>query len=250
MAADVRLVAFIRTTSFLKAIGMFDPESVVEVSLWRTARREHTKEEVGGFLYREREVRDAFVVDWKRKRVGGRFPLEKMRRMIVKADLGDMVLEHICHTFESQNLVDQLNDEIEIRAKGRKDVIYLKDGTKFYATYKSNKAGELNTLPEMKALNRYEADKYGFKLCALDLVDLRTERSIKYGEKEYINVNEDADLLRAVLRDGLDVGGWPSESRTVAPDGESRKRTIKPAAIRQYRLNKQKSWQLAQAIEV
>jgi hypothetical protein len=247
-------VGYIRTNAFLKAIGMFDPEHIMQVDLARDVQRETKREAFKDVIYRDRKVVESFGVAWEAEKHGGSFPVfpvDKVKQGITKGGLGDFIVRSIQHRFTSKKLALYLNEEIRTRAldKGKdiKDVVFLPEHCEFYASYSNNFSDDLKALPYVKPLNQHEIDLYKFKLACLDLVELKTERSVKYGEKEHIPVRDDIQIIRYVLN-ALDWDGWPAEKRIVELPGATV--VPKPVAIRQYHITASKGWQLAGEKEV
>ncbi|MHA2431747.1 MAG: hypothetical protein ACXADO_00775 [Candidatus Thorarchaeota archaeon] len=253
--AVYRYVGHIRTNSFRKAIGMFDPERIVRLKTFRSVKKDTIEKEVHKkFAFREVQTIESFIVDWNRKQHGCSFPecpIVGIDKMISAYALGDSVLEELEYEFVDPQLIIWLNDEIERRAtangKKREDIVFLPEVAKLYATFRNCTTPDLRALKYIHALNKDVIEKYKFKLGALDIVSLHTERSKKYGEKEKIPVHEFVDIPKRVLKN-LKDNGWSESDRRVTVEGI----TVcpKPLAIRQYKVSQKSGWVLQQEIEV
>jgi len=243
---DWRYHAFIRSNSFTKVIDMFGAERITEVVLNRRVQKQ-TKREVlpddphkPKYLQRDITETHSFCVDWTVKKHGGIFPSDKVKMLVTKADIGDLVVAHVQFRFESPELATYLNDEL---ARINKAKVFTPK-SQFYATFENYYGEELKSLPFLAMLNHFEIENYMFKLSCLDLTDLHTDRKEKYGEDEHLPIHDDARMLDIVLK-GLNWDGWDRKLRTMK-DGQ----VIRPAAKRQYKKTQTKNWILEGQQEV
>lgn len=248
---EYRYVGFLRTNCFSKVVGMVKDEDIVSVELERTIQREVEHRNVQDILFRDKATTDSYAIMWDVREKGGCFPTKMALGLIKEASLGEMGVKKIVFRLKSWRVIDILNEGIRDRAaearKRTKDIVYLDRNASLYAAFTNCHAEELKKLPYIAALNRFEIDNYRFKVSCLDLSELHTERSEKYGEQESISVNDDAQMLREVFR-ALDWNGWPPDRRVVQVGGAVV--NAKPASVRSYLMSGQKSWVLLGEKEV
>lgn len=252
---EYRFVGFIRTMSFLKSVGLFG-NRISEMKLVRNKERTIHKDSLPKlknkmdarlpWFYRRIITKEDYVTDWKSSKHGQVFPTNKVRRLIQKLDIGDLVVERVVFRFRSPRLVQILN--ADIIDSGRTGPVLLKPDTDFYAVFVNHYRDDYKTLAYIRELNKKELDEHLFKLSCLELVGLWTERAVKYGEKERISVSDDKHLVEAVLHDGLDWSGWPEEERVAKVRGELR--PVKPVSKRVEKLIGVKNYALIGEEEV
>jgi len=242
-----KYVGYIRTQCFSKAIGMFPRANIVHLVAERGVQRERKVVVHRGYITRETLKTDQYTINWKGKERSGLFGLDpidqhdEISELIAGAKLGDFVIERIQYAFENPSVVDILNEMVLKTCAGKKvEKIIARE--KLYATFESYCEDDLKTgCKYARLLNQKEINELGFRIATLDLVDLHTGRMEKYGEKEKIDLEGNADLIRHVLK-SLNWDGWPVESRKVENEGVVE--TPKPCAIRVYKLSEKKKWEL------
>jgi hypothetical protein len=243
---DYKLVLFIRTNCFNKTIDMFKADRIqscrFERRVQKLSKREVLPEDPRKAKYLQRDIRTIhdFCVDWDAKKHGGEFPADKIKMLIVKADIGDLNTVRVTYRFESEELSEYFNSQLESMKKQK--VFTAK--TCFFATFESYHGEELKNLPWMNSLNSYEIENYQFKVSSLDLKKFQTDRVWKYGEVENINVNDDKKLLYLIAK-SLNYDGWPIQLRTMK-DGQ----VVRPVAVRQYNKSNINEWTLSNQMEV
>jgi len=245
-ATDWRYNAFIRSNCFTKVIEMFGAERITEIVLNRRVQKQ-TKREVlpndpskPKYLQRDITETHSFCVDWNVKKHAGVFPADKVKMLVTKAEIGDLVVSHVQFRFESPELATFLNDML---VRDNKQKVFTPK-TMFYATFNNYYGEELKSLPWLATLNHFEIENYLFKLSCLDLEELHTDRVEKYGEEEHLSIHDDAKMLDLVLK-ALNFDGWDRKLRTMK-DGQ----VIRPAAKRQYKKTQTKNWILEGQQEV
>lgn len=249
---EIKHTGFIRTVSFLKSIDMFRADKITKLHLERGIQTSKVHEEYPQktrqkpYFFRDQLTIDNYKWEWDAKLHPGLCPVDRVKKVIDKTACGDYVLKEIVVELESPALVEHFNGMLELKAKNKK-IVKLREGCRFYATFKSNPNDELRRLEFLKELNRKEIDEYKFKPSSLDLTALCTERAKKYGEREFLNVNNDLDVIRSVLK-ALDWDGWPEETRVVDKGGL--KSYPKPAAIRSYKYGGTNGWMLTGQEEI
>jgi len=249
---DVKYTGFVRTVSFQKAIGMFPPGDITRLVLERGVQtmRVHekypTKPGKVPYFFRDEITVAYYRWEWDAKVHGGLCPVDTVQKVIGKVNCGDYVIKELSVVIRSDALVDYYNGLLELKSNGKKPVL-LRPGCEFHALFKGNPSEELQKLDFIREMNHKELNEYGFKLSSLDLVALNTERAKKYGEREFLSVNEDPKVIRAILK-ALDWSGWPDEQRVVDKDGV--KSYPKPAAVRQYTFGGTEGWILSGQQEV
>lgn len=243
---DYKLVLFIRTNCFSKVVDMFGAERIqscrFERSVKKLSKREVLPEDPHKAKYLQRDINTihSFCVDWDSRKHGGSFPADKVKMLLVKADIGDLTTIRVTYRFESPELSEYLNNELESAKKER----VFTPKTNFYALFEMYHGDELKSLPWMNSLNSYEIEHYQFKVSSLDLKKFQTDRAWKYGEVENISVSDDKKLLYLIAK-SLMFDGWPVQLRTMK-DGQ----VVRPVAVRQYNKSKINEWTLSNQMEV
>ena len=240
------MVLFVRTNCFTKVIDMFGPDRIqncrFERRVKKLSKRESLPEEPHKAKYLQRDIRTIhdFCVDWDARKHGGVFSADKIKMLVQKADIGDLNTMKVTYRFESSELAEYLNNELEAMKKEK----VFTPKTSFYAYFEHYHGEELKSLPWMTSLNAYEIEHYQFKISSLDLIKFETDRAWKYGEVESINVSDDKKLLYLIAK-SLNYDGWPVQLRTMK-DGQ----VIRPVAVRQYNKSKINEWTLSNQMEV
>lgn len=240
---------YIRTASFKKVSELFDANNVVSIMAQRQIQDDAQIEELpraknkAKFVTIRKTNQVSYTVFWDARRCAGSFPVDNIFRLIDGGiiggvsypSIGDMVIQHIELLFSSPRIADYLNDLLESKKKPR----VFTEATKFYARFTRSPDSmepELKKIKEIQILNEYEVEKYKFKYTILDLVELKTERAVKYGEKENLSVTDDKKLIRYVLEDSLDWDAWSAISR------DNLLQKIRPCAIRCYQKSRKEGW--------
>ena len=246
---DIRQVGYIRTTCYTKTIGMFRPERVFRLQgirqLYRRSKRETAAH---GCVIFEVTTGERYIIDYDRKKKA-EFPDKGVLRMLRERKLTDFIVGGVVMEFTSTKTVEALNAVLRYRYEQKRtpDVkrTYLKPSAKLYATFTDN--SKETKLRFVDALNARARSEMHASIGVLDLTRLETERAIQYGEREMWPLDEDTDLLRAVLG-SLDFAGWPETDRVIEDAGL--KVTPKPAAIRQYRRERGDRWTFDTEVEL
>lgn len=251
---NYRYVGYIRTNSFQKAIGMFDPKRITRLKTYRSKKRETIeKEQHRNFAFREITTIEKFIIDWDKKQHAYTCPdcpINIINKMITDYDLDDVVLEELEYEFTDPKVTTWLNSLIEDGNTGKrrkkKDIITLPSTTKLYVTFKNKTTRDAEALKYLRQLNKDVTD-YGFKFGVLDIVKLETERVKKYGEREKLPIHDLVDVSRWIFWN-LRKDGWPPSDRLVTENGIER--TANPAVVRQYKMSQKKGWTLQKEFQV
>ena len=239
-----RYYGFIRTQSFSKAIEMFP--NIQCLRLERAVRRETTRTQHKGYIKRDREVKDIYVVDWRDRPVMAQEELDTLAEVIRVGKIGDFKIDKVTCGFECPEIVRYLNELVAETCQG-KEVMEIPAREKLLATFTSCWDDEFKRLDYLAELNRVETEQYGFKLGVLDLTDIHTARVEKYGEVENIDVHDDPKFIRRIMK-CLNWDGWKAEARMVEVDNVSQ--VARPCAIRGYELKDKHNWVLETQEEV
>ena len=254
MTIQTRSIGYIRSVCYTKVMGMITPAQIVKVEAIRGMQRSVKRVAIPPnpkvpFIFFEHRTEEEYALRWDGPECGGCFPNEKVKTMISTKQIGDMTINRLVFSFKSPKTIDLLNNELEMRAvQKHKKPILLKQDCLLYATFRSCCSDDLKKLNSVVHLNQKAILDLGFKVACLDLVDLRTERSVNYGENEAINVNDSTKLIRQVLKDALNWDGWPEQERTYEVDHKHQ--VDNPVAIRTYNLKGQNEWVLAGEEEI
>lgn len=237
---DQRFVGYVRSVSFIRLMNeMLDTKQIIRLNASRTVQRDSKslrfpEKPRTPFVFKDSTCTDSYIVEWGTEN-GGHFPAMKVETLIELEKLGDFGIQTLEYCFQSADVVDTLNAEIKLRSK--KTPVLLKPDTKLFAIFANNWSPEIPKIDIVVKLNKKEVGELGFRYSVLDLVALKTERSVNYGETENINVNSCPILVKAILKAIM------KDTRWSYTDGDM-PRKAKPCAVRVYNLKGDKEWQL------
>lgn len=237
-----KTVGMIRTNRFSQAIRLFPSGSLRRVEVYRSRRTATTRDIYKNWILEDVDEIHTYNVNWNYWEKGTRFELDKVIKLIMERDLGEMTMEEVEFEFQDPQIISAFADELDGEAAERFPM-----DTKLYATFRNNFSPEVRKDPYVQALNAAFIRRWRLRYGVLDLHRLETERAKKYGEKEQIPVFDWPEIARLVLGN-LEAGGWPHEEREATVNGQLCH--PKPFALRRYEAASRKGWALIGTEEI
>ena len=240
--------AYIRTATYRQVVGLMRPERISRFVATRRLGKQTTTESIQ-FLTQRTFKHIHYEVDWKRGEQGA-FPVRVLNRLLEERKVHDMLVTTVTAFVECPGAIERLNVQIRERYEelhtpdNRRE--WLKPTDKVFMRWGINSSDEAAKLYAVDQLNAAARQVIHGAIGVMDLKSITTERSLKYGEKERWDLNDDT-LLRSLLRT-LDREGWPESERMVEINGI--RHIASPFALRIYHREKAEGWKLQREEEV
>lgn len=243
---NIMCVGYIRTTTYKRLVPLLGPERITRIDGSRRLVKQRKREEIQ-FLTAIWSGQTTYSMDWRKGQTGP-FPVKVMNRLLEERKVADMVIQTAEVLVESRAAIDLLNGILRERyevAKGTAQV-FLEPTDRILLRFENNPSAEACHLPYVEALNADVRSTLNATTGVMDLKSIRTERWLKYGEREEWDIN-DIVLLRTLLRT-LHKEGWAEAERFVEDDGV--RHVAAPFAVRIYTKHSKVGWQLSDFEEV
>jgi hypothetical protein len=242
---NVMAVGYIRTTTYKRLVPLLGPERITRITGSRRLLKQRRREDIQ-FLTAIWSGQTTYSIDW-RKGQQGPFPVRVMNRLLEERKVTDMVVQAVDALVESPAAISHLNTILKARYEGtRMAQVLLEPTDRILLHFENNPSDDACHLPYIEALNSDVRQSLNSTTGVMDLKSIRTERWLKYGEREEWDLN-DITLLKTLLRT-LHKDGWPEAERFVEEGGV--RHVASPFAVRIYTKHSKVGWELSAFEEV